>query len=792
LPPEGGLVLQDEYQGVLAEIDDSREWEFDLDAGESLSVAVDAGTGLTARATLRGPDGVSLAETTGTSFVLQTVRIPVTGSYRLTVTGDNGTTGSFAVDVVRNAAIEAERPGSPVDNNTQAAAQDLTGSFLDLADGLVSRGGVLGGVLDGGDREDWYAFPLEDGQVASLALSQLEGSSARLELYAADGSPLANGVSTGSVEQLINGFRDPTTDGLPEVYFLRVSDATGPYSVVATRNALFDGDEGRALSLATLLSPAPRALGFLREAVGAALTPLTSVPGIPFSGFVPPDPIVAAGPDRLVAMVNSELAIFDKSGAPLFRQALNGTAGFFGAAGARGTVFDPWVVYDHASERFFALGIELSGSSRVFVCLAVSRNAAPVSGLDWHTYRIDFTHLADGTGLGSGAHFPDYPKMSVGQDAVYVTGNYAPISVGSGRYAGITALAKAPLLKGDPASKLYEEHFAGSNVFPLQPYAASPFQYFAESVGTGTIRLHALDERFQDPARQTVELSVPEFAPPVDVPQLGGGVPLDSLSERVMTGLWRHGSAWFAHPIVDPAIGDGETVVRWYEVATNGFPAGEPELLQSGNVDPGPGVHAWSPALAVDAASNMAIGFSLGGGDRYAGAGYTGRLASDPAGTTTSPVFPYVDGQGNYVNVDTAGRNRWGDYSGLVVDPVDEKTFWVLNRRPPIAGPRNWRLSNSTRSPSPTGTRFRRRPIRALPSPRPRLSIRRARHPTVWILGWNCTIPGATASRSMITRRRTAGTPRSATRRRSPASFACGCIRPTARRGITSWTSRNR
>ena len=50
------------------------------------------------------------------------------------------------------------------------------------------------------------------------------------------------------------------------------------------------------------------------------------------------------------------------------------------------------------------------------------------------------------------------------------------------------------------------------------------------------------------------------------------------------------------------------------------------------------------------------------------------------------PVTEYVLGQANYQIVDGAGRNRWGDYTGLAIDPSDDATFWAFNE---YAGPNN-------------------------------------------------------------------------------------------------------
>ena len=280
--------------------------------------------------------------------------------------------------------------------------------------------------------------------------------------------------------------------------------------------------------------------------------------------------------------------------------------------------------------------------------------------------------------MGTGAHFPDYEKIGVNDDALYVSGNYFPIVSGTGVYAGLTAIEKAPLLSGGPANIVYSEFFDAFSVFPLNQYDSGGTQYFAEAIGSGVIRIHSVTDVLTSPTRNTFDLTVPAYDEPVTVPQLSGQQNADAVSGRIMTGVWRDGSAWFAHGIRDPAIGDGENVARWYEVATNDFPNANPTLVQSGNVDPGPDIYAWMPAIAVDGAGNMGIGFAMGGPNMHLGAGYTGRLASDPVGQTKLPVQELAAGEGGYQIV-SGSRNRWGDYTGLAVDPADDSTFWVFN-----------------------------------------------------------------------------------------------------------------
>ena len=65
----------------------------------------------------------------------------------------------------------------------------------------------------------------------------------------------------------------------------------------------------------------------------------------------------------------------------------------------------------------------------------------------------------------------------------------------------------------------------------------------------------------------------------------------------------------------------------------------------------------------------------VNGTDVFPGIRYTGRMAADPLGQM--PL-----GEGTIVNgtaAQTTANSRWGDYTDLTVDPVDDCTFWYVN-----------------------------------------------------------------------------------------------------------------
>jgi hypothetical protein len=127
--------------------------------------------------------------------------------------------------------------------------------------------------------------------------------------------------------------------------------------------------------------------------------------------------------------------------------------------------------------------------------------------------------------------------------------------------------------------------------------------------------------------------------------------------------------------------------IRWYEVRS---PRNNPFVYQQGTYAPGilDGIHRWMGSLAMDASGNMALGYSVS--DRvstYPGIRYTGRLSGDPLGTMPQGEGTIVTGTGAQT-----GSTRWGDYTAMSVDPVDDCTFWYVNEYLPVTSSVGWRL----------------------------------------------------------------------------------------------------
>ena len=397
------------------------------------------------------------------------------------------------------------------------------------------------------------------------------------------------------------------------------------------------------------------------------------------TGWTPPDPHMAAGPDHLVAMTNGAIAFFDKDGNNLFQDEIEDSYGFWGSVGATWFVFDPEVIYDPHAGRFMAMACERSSSNTSEFLLAVSDDSNPLG--TWYKYRLNVTSLA-GNDI-------DSPNIAVDENVVYLTADFF---TGGQKYL-VYAIEKADLLVG--GSVLNTNHLlitgSQSHGIPVMYNSAEAFYMIEhyESSSNTRVRLHALTDPLGAMNHQTYQLTVPSYSPPTDPPQMGTSTRPETFDARFWSCVYRNGSLWAAHH-----QGSSRVLARWYEIDMGSWPtSGTPTLIQSGDVDPGSGIHTFFNSISVDAFGNALMCFARSASSEYISIGRAFREAGDPLGTM-QPSEIIKTSAGPYTTY------RWGDYSAVVVDPVDNATFWYHHEYNPGSSWNTWIASRKVASAS--------------------------------------------------------------------------------------------
>lgn len=392
---------------------------------------------------------------------------------------------------------------------------------------------------------------------------------------------------------------------------------------------------------------------------------LTSFPGITQSLFNPPDPTLCVGPNHIVEMVNSEIAFINKSGQIEFQAILGsqGNPGFFECVGAEDFAIDPRCIYDHYENRFVVLCLEVYFSPpETYLTLAVSDDDDP-NGV-WFKYRTDAAYLVNGT-----ANFADYPTLGYDENGYYITGNLFGISDFSFRGISYRTIEKTPLLSGQPIV-VNDTITTNPGLFTVQ--MAQCFGDSALPIGIAfnsntQATLVGLDDPFGNLDVITTPVSIPFFNPGDGANNNGSFAA--TLGGRAMNAHIRDGKLYTCHTVAF----SGRDVARWYEFDLNGWPNGtNPDLSQSGDIDLGPGIETFFPAIYSNNNGSVAVTYGRSSQNEFISVNASGRNADDPTGTM-SEMFQFEVGS-------VAAQGRYGDYFDIAIDPLDDLTFWAVGQ----------------------------------------------------------------------------------------------------------------
>lgn len=473
-------------------------------------------------------------------------------------------------------------------------------------------------------------------------------------------------------------------------------------------------------SLAALAVSVPATTPYAQT---ASYVPLGALMGVNFEALgvgtpgysptgAPPDTTMAVSETHVVQWVNTQIAIYDKSGTPLLPAPgfINGNqlwqglpAGSLCRAVNRG---DPIVQFDKHARRWifsqFAFNSTFSANAQ---CIAVSLTDNPMGAYSLYQYNF-------------GALLPDYGKLGVWTDAYFIT--YNMFNVGANTFNGGQSCAydRAAMLSGLAATQICFNSLnffsflpADLDGFTLPPAGAANYQISWDWYNTlppYTIRLSKFKPNFATPALSTFDdglgggnfsfVAFPLNATSVGacndaggatgfqcVRQLGTAQTLDTLGDRQMYRLSYRNYGSFDALLITQAIDDsaGENAhLRWIEIRNPGAPT--PQVYQNSTFRPSADAR-WMSSGAQDKVGNIAIGYSVSSSTMNPSIRVTGRRKTDPKNLLRTEVSIKA-GTGSQ----TGGLERWGDYSTMQVDPVDDCTFWYTQQYIAANGSFNW------------------------------------------------------------------------------------------------------
>jgi hypothetical protein len=401
---------------------------------------------------------------------------------------------------------------------------------------------------------------------------------------------------------------------------------------------------------------------------------LQSFEGIPQTNYIPPDPILAVGPGHVMVAVNSTFRIFDKSGNIL--KTIDADLWYDQVVPGAST-FDPIVMYDHFDQRWIMEMLHVDDAKKTAVVfLSVSDDNNPLG--TWYNWALPAHLLGD----SAVSNWTDYARVGFDKDAIYITGNQF----------GFTSNFAYSKLRVIPKSQLYKNTGRGIEwydfwdfrdpdnvenvIFGLRPsisFGTSDKQFLLNDspyfLGT-FFTLWTLDSVLTAPTISGSNVPVVQYFPSPDAGQRDGSpMPIEAFGADIRNEpVYRDSALWAVHAV---ASGPEKQYSSVRYVKIDPFRKKTMEDISFG----ADGYWHSYPALMINAAGDMTLTYSRSGFDEYIGAFMSGRKKDDPPGL--APSITIREGRGNYVVDFGSGRNRWGDYSGIGLDPSDGTSIWT-------------------------------------------------------------------------------------------------------------------
>lgn len=385
----------------------------------------------------------------------------------------------------------------------------------------------------------------------------------------------------------------------------------------------------------------------------------------------PPDTMGAVGPNHFVELINSRYSVYRKSDG--VRVQTSTLDQFFIDAGITVTgsfSFDPRVIYDKPSGRWFALAVDNPRAANSFL-LAVSNSADPTQG--WLAFKLD-SDTDD-------VQWADFPTLGISADSVMFSANMFGIS-GGPTVLNFGSVPKSSLLAGNASGfQLFESVSSGTSGFAIQPVtsvdgaAARPMYSSFNSTSLKRTMLTG------SPGSLTPDFSAPLLSVPVgNTPPLadqpGPRQNFATVDNRFTGAVFQIGNTIWATRCISVAssFGPANAGIQWFRIN-----AATGALLETGQIADSTGTTDYIfPSVAANPSGDVVIGYSSSNDETRFNSAYCSVGRFDGVSTQFNPPTLLRAGVSDFVRLDGSLRNRWGDYSATTLDPNDPRRFWTI------------------------------------------------------------------------------------------------------------------
>jgi hypothetical protein len=419
--------------------------------------------------------------------------------------------------------------------------------------------------------------------------------------------------------------------------------------------------------------------------------------------LVPPDTMGAVGTTQFVQIVNGAFGVFDKATGNL----LGGTSdvGFWNQLGQTGTGGDPRILFNHQQQRWIAIGF---GADTKDINIAVSDTADALG--NWKATKFEGLARLPGTNT-NGSTFQtiaDYPTLAMDNNAIYIgtnnfrqevadgpTGyrgtslfvlNAADVFAASGPNLTNTQVFNTPFVSGSMSNDT-TRGFAIQGVNSNEAADGKGHVVAASAFVNGVLAYDILNAGSGSATQTASQMLYGGYDTNAAARQPGRVTPLrniDTLDDRISSNAWEvNGKTYFAHTITLP--GTDRTTVRVTVMDSN-----TKDVIQTLDLGEA-GYDFYQGSIAVSASGTAVVAYNRSGFSQvdgkigiYAqtlGMLSDGRLykSSDAILVKTSDTAGYLNGNPEATGVPN-GRQRWGDYAAVTLDPNDPNTFWAIGQ----------------------------------------------------------------------------------------------------------------
>ena len=414
--------------------------------------------------------------------------------------------------------------------------------------------------------------------------------------------------------------------------------------------------------------------------------------------FIPPDTMGAVGKSQYFETTNGAYAVFDKTTGT--RLALMSDVQFWANAGQTGANGDTRVLYNADAQRWVAVAF---GANTKDLQIAISDTSNALG--PWKS-----TKFQGYAGLGGSTTIADYPTLALDKNAVYIgTNDFANTPTSSTVSFRGTTLNVIPLdslfnAAGPTTANLkqFVTPLTGgaSDVdrgFALQGVNSSSASSSGTVVATSLFQFDSLAFKVNgltSSSATAATITSPVFlgeaahttAGPARQPSVSNPANrrvIDTLDDRISSSVYEaNGRIYYVKTVNSTADGRDEARVRYTVLDAQTL-----SILDEGDIGKA-GYDYYQGSIAVNVFGEVVIGFNRSGLDPTDGKirFYAETFSTDLSGklvATSDEILLKESLTDDYHNgsafgQNAAGRQRWGDYSQVSIDPDDPHLFYLI------------------------------------------------------------------------------------------------------------------